>query len=198
MITPANPVSHVRPDLADVLDDRHIYEFPKRFARRKRVSYMVLPVLFYGSLALGLLVGGPEVRSNTTLVLYMFLFLTAIMGFFLLLIHTSRPWILVFHDRVRVGSMEFPIARLRAIIVFVDRRLLFERPPYQLIFIVDDADVGQIRVTSEAIRNVQDVDTVVRDLRELLPDVEFVDRTLTGGSAVSDEMLEAMQAQNDE
>jgi hypothetical protein len=188
----------VIPDLADVVDDRPIYEFPKRFARRKRLSYMVLPILFYGSLAVGLLVGGPDVRSNTTLVLYMFLFLTAVMGFFMLLILTSRPWILVFHDRVRVGSMEFPIPRLQAIVVFVDRRLLFERPPYQLIFIVEDPDVGQMRFTSEAIRNVQDVDTVVRDLRELLPEVEFVDRTLTGGSAVSQEMLEAMEAQVDE
>lgn len=198
MITPSRLGSHVRPDLADVVDDRPIYEFPKRFARRKRLSYVALPLLFYGSLAVGLAVSGPEVRGNARLTLYLFLFLTAVMGFFVLLIYTSRPWILVYHDRVRVGSMEFPLSRLQAIVVFMDRRLVFERPPYQLIFIVDDPDIGQMRVTSEAIRNVQDVDTVVRDLRGLLPDVEFVDRTISGGSAVSPEMLEAMEAQSDD
>ena len=50
-------------------------------------------------------------------------------------------------------------------------------------------------VFSEAIRNGQDVDTIVRDLRELLPDVVFLDRTMTGGTAVSQEFLEAMAAQ---
>ncbi len=180
------------------LEGGPVYEFPKRFAQRKRISYVVLPGLFYGSLLVGLVISGPEVWGNAQLVLYMFLFLTAVMGFFMLLVLSSKPWILVFRDRVRVGRWEFPIDRLRAVIVYVDRRLMFDRPPYQLIFVVQDPEGGQMRFTSEAIRNVQDLDTLVRDLRELLPGVEFLDRTLSGGSAVSQEMLEAMSAQPDE
>ncbi|NIP36896.1 MAG: hypothetical protein GWN18_18185, partial [Thermoplasmata archaeon] len=167
------------------LEGGPVYEFPKRFAQRKRISYVVLPGLFYGSLLVGLVISGPEVWGNAQLVLYMFLFLTAVMGFFMLLVLSSKPWILVFRDRVRVGRWEFPIDRLRAVIVYVDRRLMFDRPPYQLIFVVQDPEGGQMRFTSEAIRNVQDLDTLVRDLRELLPGVEFLDRTLSGGSAVS-------------
>jgi hypothetical protein len=178
--------------------DGAAYEFPKSFARRRRSSLMVLPVLFYGALLAGLAVGGPSVWGNMQLILYLFLFLSAVMAFFMLLVLSSRPWILVFHDRMRVGSMEFPISRLQAIVVFMDRRLVFERPPYQLIFLVEDPEIGQLRITSEAIRNVQDVDTLVRDLRELLPEVEFVDRTLSGGSVVSQEMLDAMAANADD
>jgi hypothetical protein len=176
--------------------DGAIYEFPKRFARRRRRSLVVLPLLFYGALAAGLAVAGPSVRANTQLVLYLFLFLTAVMGFFMLLVLSSRPWILVFPDRVRVGGAEFPTSGLRAVVVFVDRRMLFERPPYQLIFIVEDPELGKVRFTSEAIRNVQDVDTLVRDLRELLPGVEFVDRTLSGGAAVTQGMLASMSSQD--
>lgn len=172
--------------------DEPIYEYPKRFERRKRISYVVLPALFYGALLVGIGVGGPEVRDNTDLVLYMFLFLTAILGILMLLIHSSRPWVLVYPGRMRVGNTEFPIKDISTVVVFMDRRLMFDRPPYQLIFIVDDPTMGPIRVTSEAIRNVQDVDTIVRDLRELLPEVEFLDRTLTGGSTLSAGMLEAM------
>ena len=60
------------------------------------------------------------------------------------------------------------------------------------------APAVRFKVTSEAIRNVQDVDTIVRDLRRLLPDVEFVDRTLTGGTANSNDILDAMGARMDE
>jgi hypothetical protein len=185
-------------DLADIISDEPVYEYPKAFARRKRLSFIILPALFYGALLVGILLAGPSVSGNGQLVLYMFLFLTVILGFFLLLVHSSRPWILVYRDRVRVGGMEFPIRSIEAIIVYMDRRMMFERPPYQLIFVVAHPEVGQIRVTSEAIRNVQDVDTVVRDLRGLIPDAEYVDRTLTGGSAVSHEMLEAMPSQPEE
>jgi len=184
--------------LADILSDEPVYEYPRRFAHRKRISYLVMPILFYGALLVGLLVSGPEVRANTQLVLYMFLFLTAVMGFFMLLTYSARPWILVFPDRIRVGGREFDAHNLRTIIVFMDHRLMFDRPPYQLIFVVDDPGMGPITVRSEAIRNVQDVDTVVRDLRRLFPDVEFIDRTLTGGSAVPKEMLEAMGTRVDE
>ena len=172
--------------------DEPIYEFPKRFQRRKRISYVVLPALFYGALLVGIGVGGPEVRDNTDLVLYMFLFLTAILGILMLLIYSSRPWVLMFPGRMRVGLTEFPTKDISALVVFLDRRLMFDRPPYQLIFMVDDPTLGSIQVTSEAIRNVQDVDTIVRDLRELLPEVEFLDRTLSGGSTVSAGKLEAM------
>jgi hypothetical protein len=162
------------------------------------MSLVVLPFLFYGALLVGAALGGPSVRGNTELMLYLFLFLTAIMGFFMLLVHSSRPWIVVFDGRMRVGGLEFLIRDLSSVIVFLDRRMVFERPPYQLIVLVDDPVHGPAKITSEAIRNVQDVDTVVRDLRRLLPGVEFVDRTPIGGSAVSEEMLEAMSAQPDE
>ncbi|MCK5252877.1 MAG: hypothetical protein KAQ96_08000 [Thermoplasmata archaeon] len=185
-------------DLVGFASDEPIYEFPKRFSRRKRMSYIVLPLLFYGALLMGILVGGPDVYGNIGLVMYMTLFLTLVLGFFMLLIYSSRPWVMIYPNKVRVGKVEFPTKYLEAIIVFMDRRLMFERPPYQLIFLADDPALGPIKVTSEAIRNVQDVDTIVRDLRQLLPEVEFVDRTLMGGSAVSQEMLEAMGAQSDE
>lgn len=172
--------------------DEPIYEFPKRFERRKRISYVILPVLFYGALLVGIGLGGTEVRGNLELVLYLFLFLTAILGIMMLLVYSSRPWVLVYPGKMRVGSKEFATKDIRAVVVFMDRRLMFERAPYQLIFVVDDPTFGSTRVTSEAIRNVQDVDTIVRDLRELLPGVEFVDRTLTGGSAASAEMMKAL------
>lgn len=198
MISDPTVVVHMEVRPGEVLDDRPVYEFPKRFARRKRMSLVVLPFLFYGALLVGAVLGGPSVWGNTELMLYLFLFLTAIMGFFMLLAYSSRPWILVFDDSMRVGGIGFRIKDLHSVVVFLDRRMMFERPPYQLIFLVDDPVHGPARITSEAIRNVQDVDTVVRDLRRLLPDVEFVDRTPTGGSAVSEEMLEAMSAQPDE
>ncbi len=183
--------------LETMVGDEPLYEFPKRFGRRKRVSYVVLPVIFYGSLGAGLAVGGPGVWTNTPLVLYTFLFLTAVMGFFMLLVRSGRPWILVFRDRLRVGTVEFPVGDLTTVIVFLDRRMMFERPPYQLVFVVDDRSRGPMRVTSEAIRNVQDLDTLARDLRGLLPGVEFVDRTLSGGSAMSRGMVASVGAKGD-
>ena len=99
---------------------------------------------------------------------------------------------------MRVGRKEFNNTDLRAVIVYMDRRLMFERPPYQLIFMVDDPQTGLTRINSTGIRNVQDVDTVVRDLQRLFPDVEFLDRTMTGGSAVTKEMLDIMGARMDE
>ena len=198
LITDPSMGRFVNVDLADIVSNEPIYEFPKRFSRRKRISYIALPILFYGALLVGMLVGGQAVSGNTELVLYMFGFLTVILGFFMLLIYSARPWVLVYPSRIRVGKMEFPTRDLHTVIVFMDRRLMFERPPYQLIFIVDDPALGPIKVTSEAIRNVQDVDTIVRDLRQLLPEVEFVDRTLMGGSAVSQEILEAMGAPSEE
>ena len=174
------------------LEDAPVYEFPKRMARRKRISYVALPALFYGSLLVGLAVAGPSVWGNARLVLYMSLFLTGVMGFFMLLVHSSRPWLLVFGDRGRVGGREFAIKDLGTVIVYVDRRMMFERPPYQLIFLVDDPVEGPTRIISEAMRNVQDVDTAVRDLRRLLPGVEFVDRTLSGGSALDRKMVASM------
>jgi hypothetical protein len=195
LITPASVLNLVTMDLADIVSDGPVYEYPKNFQRRKRISFLVLPALFYGALLVGILMAGPSVSSNSQLVLYMFLFLSGVLLFFLLLVQSSRPWILVYPHKVRVGGMEFPTNILQSVIVFMDRRMMFERPPYQLIFVVSYPDVGQVRITSEAIRNVQDVDTIVRDLRELLPHVEFVDRTLTGGSAVSSKMLENMASQ---
>jgi hypothetical protein len=185
-------------ELADIISDEPVYEFPKRFARRKRISYLVLPTLFYGALVVGFLLAGPSVIGNTQLVLSMFGFLTVVLAFFMLLIYSSRPWILVYPRRIHVGGEQFDTQHLQAIIVFMDRRMMFERPPYQLIFVVDDPDLGPTRVTSEAIRNVQDVDTIVRDLRKLLPEVKFVDRTLTGGTANSQDMMDAMGVRIDE
>jgi hypothetical protein len=196
LITPRSVLMVVNIDLADLVSDAPIYEFPRQFARRKRISYLALPALFYGALLVGLLVSGTGVRANTQLVLYMFGFLTAIIGFFMLLIYSTRPWILVFPSSMRVGRREFQTRDLRAVIVYMDRRLMFDRPPYQLIFMVNDPLLGTVRVNSSGIRNVQDVDTVVRDLRELLPDVEFLDRTLSGGSAVTEELLEALEARS--
>lgn len=198
MITDPFMKVFVNLDLADIVSDEPIYEFPKQFSRRKRVSYIALPALFYGALLVGMLAGGPAVSGNTELVLYMFGFITVILGFFMLLIYSARPWVLVYPSRVRVGKMEFPTRYLRTVIVFMDRRLMFERSPYQLIFVVDDPALGPIKVTSEAIRNVQDVDTIVRDLRQLLPEVEFLDRTLMGGSAVSQEIVEAMGVRSED
>jgi hypothetical protein len=182
----------VETDDLRIMDDGPVYEFPKRFSHRKRISLIVIPALFYGAMLVGILLGGPDVRGNTQLLVYLFAFLTLVMGFFMLLVYTSRPWIQVHREKMRVGGREFPIKYLKKVVVYLDRKMLFERPPYQVIFLVDDPLEGQIRVTSEAVRNVQDVDTIVRDLRQLLPDVEFVDRTLSGGSTVSLESLEAM------
>lgn len=178
--------------LSALIDDGPVYEFPKRFSRRKRISYMVIPTLFYGSMAVGFALGGPDVRGNLQLMAYLFAFLTLVMAFFLLLVYTARPWILVFRDTMRVGRREFLIKHLKKVVVYLDRKMLFERPPYQVIFLVDDPLEGEMRITSEAVRNVQDVDTIVRDLRRLLPNVEFVDRTMSGGSAVDLETLDAM------
>ncbi|MCK5251516.1 MAG: hypothetical protein KAQ96_01150, partial [Thermoplasmata archaeon] len=70
----------VNVDLADIVSNEPIYEFPKRFSRRKRISYIILPALFYGAILVGMLVGGQAVSGNTELVLYMFGFLTVILG----------------------------------------------------------------------------------------------------------------------
>jgi hypothetical protein len=45
---------------------------------------------------------------------------------------------------------------------------------------------------------VQDVDTIVRDLRKLLPDVEFKDRTMSDGSAVTRGMLDDIRMRSDD
>ena len=176
-------------DVRELGADEPVYEFPKEFKKRRRRNLVVLPALFYGALLAGLLLSG---TWDPGLVLSLTGFLSLVLLLFMALAWSARPWVIVYTDSVMVGGHRFPRDDLRTVVVFVDRRMMFERPPYQVIFMVDDPQAGPTRYTSEAIRNVQDVDTLVRDLRRLLPGVEFVDRTPTGASAVSEQMLATM------
>lgn len=169
--------------------DEQVYEFPKEFKKRRRRNLVILPVLFYGALLAGLLLSGSWDRG---LVVSLMAFLSLVLLLFMALAWSARPWIIVYTDSIMVGGHRFRRDDLRTVVVYVDRRMMFERPPYQLIFVVDDPHAGPTRYTSEAVRNVQDVDTLVRDLRHILPGVEFVDRTPTGASAVSEQTLAAM------
>jgi len=176
-------------ELRELGTDEPVYEFPKEFKKRRRRNLVILPVLFYGALLVGLLLSGSWDRG---LVVSLMAFLSLVLLLFMALAWSARPWIIVYTGSVMVGGHRFRRDDLRTVVVYVDRRMMFERPPYQLIFVVDDPHAGPTRYTSEAIRNVQDVDTLVRDLRRILPGVEFVDRTPTGASAVSEQTLAAM------
>lgn len=179
----------VRTEVRELGREDLVYEFPRRFRSRKRRNLVILPALFYGALLAGLLLSGSPGDMDTGLVLSLTGFLTLVLLLFMAIAWSAKPWVQVLTDSLVVGGHRFRRDALTSVVVFVDRRMMLERPPYQLIFVVDDPRAGPTRYTSEAIRNVQDVDTLVRDLRRLLPDVEFLDRTPTGASAVTEQML---------
>lgn len=167
-----------------------VYRFPRDLEMRRRRAYVIIPLLFYGSALIAMAVSGPVETWNVGFLSMVMLFLTLVVAFLLVLVRYQRPWVELHQDTMRVGRHEFQVSDLRSVIVYLDRKLMFERPPYQLIFLVVEPDYGPKWIYTDPIRNVQDLDSVVRDLRGLLPDVAFLDRTLSGGPSVPSEILD--------
>ena len=168
------------------------YEFPKNLKTRKLWGYILIPVLFYSPLLIGLATIDPDEGVNPDFLLTVAMFLSIFVGLLLIVVYSQRPWVTIEDYTMTVEKDEFQINHLGSFSLFIKRRAGLQPTEYIIAFDIFEPGSPTWRATTHSIRSVKDADTLVRDLRTLLPDVTFYDRTPLAEAFATHDRLERM------
>ena len=153
------------------------YEYPSDLRKRKRMGYVLVPVLFYVPILIGLALSGGGGGVGTNFLLVLVMFLSIFVGLLLLIVHGQRLWVEIDGPVMRVEGREFQLRHLVAMGLEIKGRTGLEPINYVITFDVLEPPSGPVRFETHPIHSVRDADTLVRDLRRLLPGLDFHDRT---------------------
>ncbi len=153
------------------------YEFPKNLKTRKLLGYILIPLLFYSPLLIGLATNDPDEGVSTDFLLTTAMFLSIFVGLLMVIVYSQRPWVIIEDYTMTVENQEFQINHLGSFSLLIKKRVGLQPTEYLISFDIFEPGSPTWRATTHSIRSVKDADTLVRDLRTLLPDVTFYDRT---------------------
>jgi len=168
------------------------YEFPKNLKTRKLLGYILIPVLFYSPLLIGLATSNQEDGVSTDFLLTTAMFLSIFVGLLMVIVHSQRPWVIIEDFTMTVEDQEFQINHLGSFNLFIKKRAGLQQTEYVISFDIFEPGSPTWSATTHSIRSVKDADTLVRDLRTLLPDVTFYDRTPLAEAIVTHDRIERM------
>jgi hypothetical protein len=156
------------------------YEYPRDLRRRKALGYVIVPVLFYAPILVGAAMNSGNGGIGSDLLLSLVLFLSIFVALLLLIVHSQRPWVGFDGLTVTVEGEGFQVRHLTSMALSTTGRAGLEPTHYTVSFTVEEPGMPATTLETHPIRSVKDTDQLVRDLRRLLPDVPFHDRTPLG------------------
>ncbi len=172
------------------------YEFPKNLKTRKLWGYILIPVLFYSPLLIGLATIDPDEGVSTDFLLTIAMFLSIFVGLLMIVVHSQRPWVIIEDYTMTVEKEKFQINHLGSFSLFIKHRAGLQPTEYFIAFDIFEPGSPPWKASTHSIRSVKDADTLVRDLRTLLPDVTFYDRTPLAEAFVIHDRLERMSRED--
>jgi hypothetical protein len=120
------------------------------------------------------------------------MFLSIFVGLLMIIVYSQRPWVTIEDYTMTVEREEFQLNHLGSFSLFIKRRAGLQPTEYFIAFDIFEPGSPPWNATTHSIRSVKDADTLVRDLRTLLPDVTFYDRTPLAEALATHDRLERM------
>lgn len=174
------------------------YEFPKNLKSRKLAGYILIPVLFYSPLLIGLATNDAEEGVSTDFLLAIAMFLSIFVGLLMIVVYSQRPWVIIEDYTMTVENEEFQINHLGSISLSIKKRAGLQPTEYFIAFDIFEPGSPPWTATTHSIRSVKDADTLVRDLKTLLPDVTFYDRTPLAEAFATHDRIERLSRRDNE